>query len=342
MTPDHPLDPSLADPSSELGCVHKVLTVTLNTIHATQLLAAIVGLSYAIAISFHKPDPQHGVAALIEIYSLILLVASCSGIMGTYRPNCRRLPLKISAKVAPLLAFVDCLVAFFLIVEKHSILRYLEEKQVQLFIPDWELHFMQNHAGTLCIIFILIAAVDALRFYMAIKLKEKLEEYDESVRSDMLQNHARDAAAARRTWESEPYSSQTRDGLTDPLISDQFHQGDISISSQRQSSFDESALSWWEDPEPEIVENSTSDENNSWNGGWMSRVFSSPSRQAPDSNRIDPAQENRSTSTSSVDFAPIDGDIETESSLWHEEPSERSKRGSEGPDLSWVNEETDL
>jgi len=379
MTPASPPDGSVPDgpdlhPTSELGCFLKTLAMTANAIHFTQCIAGITGLSYAIVISFHKPDPQHGIAILLEIYSLILFTAGSMGLLGISKPNCKRITLKISLMSAPFLACSYCILAFILLVEKSSVQRYLKEKETQLYISDREVQFIV----TSYYILFALAAVEGLRFYIVRKLKNDLDEFDQAQRRGMLHNHARTAAAARRSWDANPHND--REPLTTPLLLDNGGGGgDVSsVSSQRQQSSlqDESTASWWEEPE-EKQSSSLNISGNSGSGGWMSRVFNSSASASSDKNGTAETtsggvKEDCNASTSSAGFAPIDDELETGSTPWHDTPKIDNGGGPDlssagfspiddeletgstpwhdtptidnggEPDLGWANQETDL
>ena len=329
-------DPQHSYSPSDIGCVHATLSYTANAIHCLQCISGIAVFSYAMAVSFHKPDPQHGIAILLELYSLCALIAGGAGICGIYRTNCKRLPLKMSLWTAPILGLSYFILAFILLVENKSIKNYLKEKEGQLFLSDKEIDFIVSSYYILLV----LSIVEGLRFIILKKLKSDLWEYDQDQRRIMLENHARSSAAARRSWEANPQSDGAA-GLTAPLL---FNQGDDeeNSSSQRQQSSlqNKSSASWWEEPEEE--ESSTLDtSNNSGGGGWMSKVFNSATSPSNNSIVSDGEPKDRSgASVSSAGFASLNDEVETGSTTpWHDPPVNDDNGG---PDLSWVNEETDL
>jgi len=323
----------------DLGCIHKSLTITANAIHLFQFLIGIAGLSYAIAISFHKPDPQHAIATILELYALILIASSSMGTMGLYKHNCKRIPLRISISTAPILAVLNIILALVIIVEKSSLSRYIVEKQHALFISDGELAFLQRHInmGTIYILLFGTAALEAMRFYTLKQLKINLAQYDEEHRREMLRAHAQSSAAARRAG-----------GMRTPLLSDQLEvDADGSMdsfpSNSRNASLQDSQVSWWEEP-TEVSGNRSFDKNGG--GGWMSRVFKSPMASEKVGAKTD---EEASGGGSSSGFAPLDAQLESGMTPW-DVPSDDDDDGGNGMDsnddhgmdLSWAKDETEM
>jgi hypothetical protein len=354
MTPSSPPDPFPIhhDPVQEieLGCMHRSLLITTNTIHLLQFLTGITALSYAIAISFRKTDPQHGIATILELYALLLITASSMGTMGLSKPNCKRITLKISIWTAPFLLAWNVILALVLLAEKSSVLRYIAEKHDALYLSDIGLKFVQNHFGKFCVILFIMAAVEGMRFYSLKSLKEKLADSDEEYRRDMLRAHAQSSAAARRRWDADPHGESRELGT--PLLSDQFEgRGDSSANSsfQQQSSLQDSDVSssWWEEP---VDDRDTShidsvEDSNISRGSWMSRVFKSPKKTDKSALALD-EEVGGGGSASSVDFAPIDGKFETGTTPWDvssdEGDADGDKDKNQGADLSWAKDETDL
>lgn len=325
---------------TELGCFPKILVIITNSIHFTQAIAGITALCYAIAISFHKPDPQHGIAVLLEIFA-VLMVTAGAGAFGVMKPSCKRITLKTSRWIAPFLAFSYCLLAFILLVEKSSIQRYLTEKKHALFLSDRSLNFIMSSSS--CTVLFVLAVVEGLRFYMLKKLKGDLDVYDNAQRGEMLRNHARTAAAGRNQWEADPHGDgRDRGGLTTPLLDD----GEVSSisSSQRQNSWtlNDSAASWWEEPhENQTSLDMNSNNNSNSGGGWMSRVFKKSTSNDEQSHTGEEIEEGNLVSSSSAGFAPVDGEIETGITPWHDDVQNESESRNE-PDLSWANDEAEL
>jgi len=328
----------------DLGCIHKALAITANVIHLFQFLIGIATLSYAIAISFHKPDPQHGIATLLEPYALILITSSCMGTMGIYKPNCKRIPLKISIYTAPTLAVLNIILALVLLVEKSSFLRYIADKQHALFLSDQELAFLQHHMhfGTIYTVLFGTAALEAMRFYTLKHLKDNLALYDEGHRREMLRAHAQSAAAARRGWEADSHNAsfQSPTGeMRTPLLSDQFdvdESMDSFPSNNRNISLQDSQVSWWEEPNEEQANLSIEQRGG---GGWMSRVFKSPTA----SNTCPKDDEEVSGGGSSAGFAPLDEQLESGSTPWDapsDDDDDDDDDDNNGIDLSWTKEET--
>lgn len=335
MTPAHP-PPGNELSTAELGCFHNTLATAANVIHLTQGFAGIVVLSYAIAISFHKPDPQHGIATILEIYAVLLIMASMA-VFGVSKPNCKRITLKISAWVAPFLSVLYILAFLLLLVDKSSVKKYLVEKEHQLFLSDRELEFIvSSHCSY---ILFMMFSLEGLRFYILQKLKNNLDEYDVTQRSEMLQDHARRASAARNRWETNPQNDNRRSLIT-PLLESPDNRatssGDVSFTSsmkQKSSIHDESAASWWEEP----AEDQSSSLNDSSSGGWwISRAFN---KVPSNCEGVEEVKEDCGVSTCSEGFAPIDGEIETGATPWHESSNSTNRAES---DLSWAKEETDL
>ncbi len=245
--------------------------------------------------------------------------------VGVMKPNCKRIPLKISLNTAPVLASVYCILAFMLLVEKSSIMRYLQEKNTQLYLSEEDINFIVTKSHS---ILFGLALVEVLRFYLIRKLKNELEGFDEDQRRAMLENHGRVSASAnRRSWSTNTNPNHSdREALSTPLLSDQGenHDGDGNwMSPQRHQSSNRSSASWWEDPDDDDTNHQSSSldvsANTSGGGGWMSRVFpSSASASASASKHKGDRGEDGSASVSSSGFAPIDDEMETGATSWHQ------------------------
>ena len=271
------------------------------------------------------------------------------------------MPLNVSARLAPIVAFGDLILAFILLLEKSSFLRYIEEKQEQLFLSDQDLEFVQNHMRVIYCILFAMAAVEGLRFYILKRLKENLDELDEENRSVSLRNHARNAAVAQRLWETNPHNDNGGSTITSPLLSENNQGGQSTISSvgssYRQQDLNDSTAAWWEEP-PDPNVSSALDSNTSDNsgGGFLSKLFKTPSKNpsagedgAPVSSgvaffktpsKIKSAGEDGASESSGVAFEPVDEEeIVTGITPW-DSGSDGDGGGDGGQsNTSWADEE---
>jgi len=358
---------SLVTEIPDLGCIHRILCISLNIIHFLQFSTGVAALSYAIAISCHRPDPQHGIASLLELYALLLLAASVMGTVGIHRPNCKRVSLVISLRLAPFLVALICLVALILLFEKSSFLRYIAEKQHTLYLSDRSLLFLQHHLNVMSIILLACAVVEVIRYYMLKRLKENLRQYDAEQRTEMLRSHARSLATSQQQQQRQRQRQQKRqfwgmsrrsprlfspNQMEVPLLSDQLpsptdlEQGrgeearsmdSSTLSFQKNESLSNSGVSWWEEPSNENNGGKTSSRDDG-GGGWMSKVMkkNNPSSSLSKS-RVEKDALIDGDSISSVQFAPIDEQMDFGTTPWNE-TSNSDEDEDKPPDLSWANE----
>lgn len=359
-------DNSFTEMIPDLGCIHRTLRISANTIHLIQFSAGISALSYAITISCHKPDPQHGIASLLELYALLFIGASSLGTMGIYKPNCKRISLVISSRLAPFLAALDCLVAIILFFEKASFLRYIAEKQRALFLSDGLLAFLQQHLNIIPVVLLSLAIVEVMRFYILKRLQENLRQYDTERRNEMLRSHARNLM----TLQQQQQQGQRKRGIPSPwgrirrnlhspnnemqaplLSNPDFESSSLpssirdlegggggglldssTISFQQNESLGNSGVSWWEEP-TDNSNNRSKDEGGSWIAKVMKknhRTLSSSKGEGQDDGLVD------GDSISSVQFAPIDEQMDIGTTPWDNvSDSEEDK----APDLSWAKEQ---
>lgn len=341
---------SHASMTPELGCLHRTLCFTANTIHLVQFTIGVAALTYAIVISCHKPDPQHGFATLFEVYGVLLIIASSFGALGIYKPNCKRITLLISMRLASVLAVLNGLIAVALWTEKASFLRYITEKQHSLFLSDQLLDVITRHVKIIPMLLFVSGVVEVMRFYMLKKIKENLRLYDNEQRNEMLRSHARSVLAAQQqrqeAWHVDPRRNRARNEMQVPLLSDPFDSeggpfNTSNISFHPNDSCGQSRVSWWEEPTDNDREESV-DHSKDSGGSWISRVLRKTSKNHSFSAENGEDEElGDEASTLSVIFAPIDGTIDdVESTQWHDGIDMEDNKP---PDLSWVHgESTDL
>eukprot|EP00558_Chaetoceros_sp_UNC1202_P003007 CAMPEP_0197236660 /NCGR_PEP_ID=MMETSP1429-20130617/3699_1 /TAXON_ID=49237 /ORGANISM="Chaetoceros sp., Strain UNC1202" /LENGTH=415 /DNA_ID=CAMNT_0042695495 /DNA_START=143 /DNA_END=1390 /DNA_ORIENTATION=+ len=350
-------------PEPEPGCCHNMLSLTANTIHLLQFISGALLLSYAVAISLHPPDPQHGIAIMMEIYAVLLLISSTLGFLGLSRPSCKRFSLKISINLAPILAAINALLAFLLMAEKTSFLHYLEDKQHQLFIPDSILSYFEDGLRINIVYFLIFAMgiAELIRYAILQRLKNNFDALDQEQRRDALRNHARSAATSRRRWETNPYNDRNgdnsgnddggdggslRNDITTPFLpkgkqDSQLPKESGSDSESERSVSTRNASSWWLEPEQEQTESCGDAVTDDAGGSWLSNVFSK-NTNSPERNqkkKATPPSFDRDQSSSL--FAPVEEDMETGITPWNDEFGRSIRDGNDEPDTSWAQEERD-
>lgn len=257
------------------------------------------------------------------------------------------------------------------------------EKRRQFFLSDQALHFLQTHVhvGMIASLLAVAAVSELMRYCLLQRLKDRLVAHDEQVRRDFLDDRARDASSSsstrrRRNWywgnnsaaggeDGDRDENDDDNAMTTPLLSDaqsgNWAMENVSVQSQSgaasasASAMNQSAASWWEEPDTNTNAD-TSDADKGAGRSWFSKAFDRTPAKEEDVGGRGRGHENVDTSTSSVDFAPIDADMEMGSrpSLnWAEDgTTEADESGGfalgsggggnqEGPDLSWVVEKDD-
>lgn len=305
------------------GCVYKTLVLSANGIHFIQVFVGVSAVSYAIAISFHGPDPQKAIATILNIFGCLLIASSLAGFLGiTKAARCNRISLKMSRWMAPIIGLCHMVLAVLLISEETSFLRYITEKEHQLFLTEKEVDFITTHMDKIYAFLFVAAFVEVLRFYLLSQLRDFFVTYDEEYRRFMLENHALRTAAERRRWQENPRDEEVvENNMMEPLLSEVDMESE-NVSLQNQSD----ASRWWEEPDEEEG-NIVDDKKNQSGGSWMSRVFKG-------SNHGNESKEQSDESSSSINFEPVDASMDH---AWNETCEEDEEQN--GPDLSWAKDD---
>ena len=250
----------------EMSCIHHTLQIMCNIFHIGLMVSGLFLFIYGIMISFHKPDPQKAMGSMLELYASALLLASIMGIFGTYRTSCRRIPLQISYKLVPVIVVLNVSIIIILIIEKHSFLRYLEEKKEEFFLSSDDVQYIQLHFNLIYQILILCTLLDIGRFYLDRQLWKYCQLFDHDVRQEENYRRSRDLEESRRRWNAERNGESIIDDegssslMTSPLL---YKRNDTSRNDANNEA-SMSNTSWWEDPEDSTVQDDMNDSSTSW------------------------------------------------------------------------------
>jgi hypothetical protein len=244
------------------------------------------------------------------------------------------------------------LVALILLFEKASFLRYITEKQHPLFLSDQLLAFLQHHVNTIPVVLVSFAVVEVIRFYILKKLKENLRQYDTERRNEILRSHARglmdvnsqqqqqQRQRRQKSWGKTRRNGQiSQNEMEVPLLSDQLgppidvEGGPLdssTMSFKPNESLGDSGVSWWEEPNEKSIDEGN-DRSMDGGGGWISKVMKKNNRSLSVSK-----SQCGEDDASSVQFAPIDEQMDTGTSLWNDASD---SEGDKLPDISWAKEQ---
>lgn len=265
------------DYQQHMSCIHHTLQIICNIFHICLLVSGLSIISYAIMISFHKPDPQKAMGSILELYASALILASVMGIFGTYRASCHRIPLQISYRLVPVIMVLNVTMILILIIEKHSFLRYLDEKQEELFLSSDDVQFIKVHFNMIFNILILFTILEMGRFYLDRKLWKHCQQLDQDIRQEEIYRRRRDLQESRRRWnaerngehmDDEKDDNDGGDSLTSPLLNKSKNKSLDNPTNEASSS----NTSWWEDPEDTVLQDemNVSSTSSSWG---LSRIL---------------------------------------------------------------------
>lgn len=273
----------------QMSCIHHTLQIICNILHIGLMVSGLFIFIYGIMISFHKPDPQKAMGSILELYASALLLASILGIYGTYRTSCRRIPLQISYRLVPAISILNIAIILILIIEKHSFLRYLDEKQEELFLSSEDVQYIKVHFNIIYHILILFTVLEMGRFYVTRQLWKHCQQLDYNVRQEEHYRRSRDLQESRRRWNAERNGNHIDDddeeegygggdSLTSPLLDK------TNDSSTRENPANAAAsisnTSWWEDPEDAVQDDmNVSSTSSSWS---LSRMLFHRKKQLED------------------------------------------------------------
>ena len=160
-----PAQATIDDPTDN-RCFN-LMHVSLTLLHFLEFMFGLSLIGYAIAISMHQPDPQHGFAVILQLWSMLLLVASISGTIGLAKDEdyncCKRIPLKLSGWMSPVKAVVYCLFLIILLVQKQSLYNYFREKHDALYLSMGIIDWMNANVRILNLSFCLLIFVELAR-----------------------------------------------------------------------------------------------------------------------------------------------------------------------------------
>merc|ERR1711971_285401 len=113
--------------------------------------------------------------------------------------------------MGPIVGLCHMVLAVLLISEETSFLRYITEKEHQLFLTEKEIDFITKHMDKIYAFLFVAAFVEVLRFYLLSQLRDFFVTYDEEYRRFMLEHHALRTAAERRSWQENPREEEVVD-----------------------------------------------------------------------------------------------------------------------------------
>lgn len=243
------------DDDIHMSCLHHTLQLISNIHHIGLILWGLSGLIYGILISCHLPDPQRAMGSIVEIYSVVLLLAGILGALGTYYTSCHRLPLKFSYRFATIIGIFNIIIFFLLLIEKPSFLRYINQKQTELYLSSDAVEYIERHFNAVYYILFLFTIAETVRYYLDRRLYTRYQIFDQGVRHEMQYRRSRDAQESRRRWENNALDYQTHnddDGenraLATPLLLD--HGSKTEKKSEHQNP-QSNNMSWWEEDCPD-------------------------------------------------------------------------------------------
>jgi hypothetical protein len=249
----------------EMSCIHHTLQIMCNIFHIGLMVFGLFLFIYGIIISFHKPDPQKAMGSIVELYASALLLASIMGIFGTYRTSCRRIPLQISYKLVPVIVVLNVSIIIILIIEKHSFLRYLEEKKEELFLSSDDVQYIQLHFNLIYQILILCTLLEIGRFYLDRQLWKYCQVFDHDVRQEEIYRRSRDLEESRRRWNAERNGeSIDEEGGSSSMTSPLLYKTNDTSRHDPNNEISMSNTSWWEDPEDSTVQDDMNVSSASW------------------------------------------------------------------------------
>jgi len=226
------------------------------------------------------------------------------------------------------------------------------KKKTELYISNGMIAFLQSHVhvGFVASGLGIAAVVELLRYCLLQRLKDRLVAIDEEGRREYLDGRARETSEweatsssgqlqsrsqsrsrsrRRRNWNDWTRSENSNgngmeehdDGMETPLLSESQPENwamedNTSVQSQSASASatNQSAVSWWEEPDANTNTNTDTDMNTSSTSkkSWFSRAFDKTSASDAGGGSGSGSGSAAPGDTSSVDFAPIDGDLDME------------------------------
>jgi hypothetical protein len=178
-------------------------------------------------------------------------------------------------------------IILILIIEKDSFLRYLDEKQKELFLSSDDVQFIKVHFNMIFNILILFTILEMGRFYLDKQLWKHCQQFDHDVRQEETYRRRRDLQESRRRWNAERNGAHIDDdnddeeGGGDSLTSPLLHKTEKKTRDYPTNEASNSNTSWWEDPEDTVLQDdmNVSSTSSSWG---LSRILFHPKKTQED------------------------------------------------------------
>ena len=158
---DVPVRDQVEDPTK--GCVFQFIHTIISLFHFIEFTGSLAIIGYGIAISLYPNDPQHGFQAAITSWATFMLIGSFAGILGVNSDFCQRLPLKVSAYVAPINALFYLVFLIIVIVEKDSLYNYFIDKHEQLHLSEDFIKLLHGHVGYIYFLLVFFMLFESLK-----------------------------------------------------------------------------------------------------------------------------------------------------------------------------------
>jgi len=245
---EHHTLPVMDDPTDR--CCFNIMITFININHLLDFSIGLILLGYAIAISIHQPDPQHGLAIIFELWSVLLLLSSLLGTVGLNKHYFKRILLTVSGYLGVVNAISNVVFAFILLIQKEALFHYFQEKADPLFLKqDW-VEFFYHHESILVSILGVHAFIEFVRFFVIqyhvkenLILHDRIEEYY-TRRQDRSQ-----VITERRRWRENPTGDDNN--ITTPLLLSPNRNNEQQQQQQQNKDEEEQVINkqWWEDEE---------------------------------------------------------------------------------------------
>lgn len=158
---DAPVRGQVDDPTK--SCVFQFVYTSISLFHFIEFTVSLAIIGYGIAISLYPNDPQHGFQAAITSWATFMLIGSFAGILGVNSDFCQRMPLKISALVAPINASFYLVFLIIVIVEKDSLYNYFIDKHEQLHLSKDFINMVHSHVGYIYFLLVFFMLFEVLK-----------------------------------------------------------------------------------------------------------------------------------------------------------------------------------
>mmetsp|Transcript_31929 Transcript_31929/g.47126 ORF Transcript_31929/g.47126 Transcript_31929/m.47126 type:complete len:315 (+) Transcript_31929:68-1012(+) len=193
----------------------KIVRYLVNFWHFFDFLIGSNLMAYGVFLWVEARLPKAFLGSLIAL-GFSLTLRACVGTYSLYKEFFNRFGMVSSAYQSLAMSFLLLIAGIISLFERHKISPYLSRHTQDMHLPDFFVHFVDKHIYFVCILFLILCGIEAIRWTALLNYREYLLEDDELSVQLSLQATSRN----RKPWWWKPHhTSNNQTGeLREPLL----------------------------------------------------------------------------------------------------------------------------